>query len=202
MPHVSIETYPRAVGRLSEDDAQAFSHPFRHEWAKIGAMGMLAGADKIALSHALEREGFGLPKPYAQFLPAIGITVSHERAVRQDLVLRQAILTIRQWPVAEGKPQQGGRIDRAHQDSDGTCPERFYTVSDKQTTQFFPGIPPLPAGPGMGTEVELAEDQPYVDFEPYDIVHASALTYHRSPPMLQSGIRTFMRLTFQYEAQP
>lgn len=198
---VSIETYPTVVGRLSDEEAQNFSRPFRHQWATLRAADMLEGAEKIVLSRTLEDEQFGLPETYAQFVPAIGIAVAHERAVRHDLSLRHAHLTIRRWQVDAGNSQQMHTATGfAHQDSRGERPERFYTVSDKQTTQFFPDIPPLPALIGRGPEVQIAADQPYVDFKPYDVVHASALTYHRSPPMLRSGVRTFLRLTFQYEA--
>jgi len=191
---MSIATYPELVCTLDDHEQQEFSKPFHHDWEILKAANLFLGIEEIAI-RPIE---FWLPESYVQFFPAIALAIRHERAVRGDLALDETLLTIRQNQVSRGRSQQQVGTRYAHQDSDGKRPERFYTISDNQSTHYYPEIPPLPAATPSGGQAEVT-DRPYVAFDAYDLVHASALTYHRSPPMPEGGMRTFLRLTFKYE---
>jgi len=193
----AIDIYPVSVGSLSDPEKADFSLPFRNDWDYVHAANLGVNADGILLpAPALETATFGLPDSYRQFFPAIQLAVAHERDARQQLVLDRAVLTIRQWFVRRNNSQQNqDRIHEAHQDGDGRTPERFYTVADTASTQYFPSLVPHKGNRGS---VRVGKHEPLVEFRPYDVIHASAQTYHRSPPMPRDGRRTFMRLSFKY----
>jgi hypothetical protein len=196
----SIDLQPEVVGLLTPDQAAAYSRPFRHDWSYIHARGLAVGAEGIRLFDPnVDDNIFGLPRGYEQFLPAVILAVEHERSVRGSLLVRDALLTVRQWPVAAGYSQHGSEATELHRDisgSDGSG--RFYTTSDRYPTQYFPKIDSTPETPDtiyINDKGELDR----VDPLPYQVVHASAMTYHRSQIIPEGGVKTFLRLAFEYE---
>lgn len=201
MLHNAFDSQPELVGTLTPGQARIFSQPFEHDWGYVDNRGLLVGCEAIRLlDPSIEDNIFGVPRGYEQFLPAIAIAVEHEQRARHpSLILSEALLTIRQGEVRPGWSQQGPTVESLHRDIDGKSGlGRLYTLSDFYPTQYFPQIASTPETPGS-ILISDADKQGCVEFSPYDIVHASAMVYHRSPQIPEGGMRTFMRLAFNYK---
>lgn len=197
----AVEVRPFVVGQLSSEQALAFSGEFYHDRNSLLLHDMLADNDSLYLPDLIEAD---LPDDvradYAQFLPALAIAVKHESATRGSLMVTDRILTIRQGHVEAGESQQGIRGREYHRDARGPKDvRRIYCVSDVVPTEYFPDIPSTAATPDRDFFSERDEVSP-VSFEPFQIVHSSGMTYHRSPEMFVAGLRTFLRLTYYYKS--
>ena len=175
-----INLFPERIGVLSADEAADFSTPIDQP-QRFYKLGVELNDVNTDWPNCLDGTKFALWENSAQFISVVGTAVSHEREVRGARKLSKALLTIRQSMVAAGDAQQkGSRSDVLHRDISGLEGEaRMYVVSDTRSTQFYPQIDSVPGG---GSEHRLSGDsvdQPYVDFAPYDIVHASGMVYHR-----------------------
>lgn len=191
----NIPLNPECIGSLTYKQSVDFSLPFRHDWQQFSS-DRFNGSDGVLLNNS--DEDFGLPANYAQFLPAIHLVAEHEASVRDVRKIADAVLTIRQCFVEARQSQQdGSMIGKAHQDHSVDEPSRFYTISDVSPTEFFPELQDKQGDRLFG--VPIPPDEPTVHFNPYDIVVASGATYHRSPPLQKSTVRTFMRLSYLYE---
>jgi hypothetical protein len=195
-----IGLQPEVVGRLNPDEATAFSRSFESPWRYVKELGVFEGNESVRLLVPnINDNPYGVPFGYEQFLPAIGIAVRHEQGVRGLLIPNKAVLTVRQSMVRPGHSQQGGPACLVHRDINGRSgPARFYTVSDRYPTQYFPEIPSTAKSAGEIALTE-AEERSAIEFDPYTVVHASAMVFHRSQTIPEGGLRTFLRLTFTYD---
>ncbi len=190
---IDIPIQPERIDTLSPSQAVAFSQTFEHDWKAILAAHQLkeAGGDEIKIKNIDSNPN--LPSGYEQFLDPIRIITNHELSVRGMRRVIASTLTIRQQEVSLGKSQMDGIcIGFAHRDLPPTTPARFYAVSDIEPTEYAPSLSETK------DEVWIPEDTPLVQFSPYDITVSSAATYHRSPPLSQDAIRTFLRVTYIY----
>jgi hypothetical protein len=189
--------HPEVVGTLDPSEAAAFSQDFYNDWDTIPPNQRLISAEDILLfDRDTEQAGILVPVTHEQFLPAIKIAVEHERTVRAERKLIDAILTTRQSVAQPGRSQQGDFGTIVHRDS--AQPDDFYTVSDTNPTQYYPDIVSTRDSRGSITLSE-EEVQQGIAFKPFDIVRASTMMYHRSPTVTIATRRTFMRLVFHYD---
>lgn len=207
MTHSEIPLRPSCVGTLNPQEAAAFSQPFEHNWGYVKRRELLVGSQDIRLLDPnVQDNPYGVPLGYEQFLPAIALAVEHERQARGSRVVSDALLTVRQWPVAPGRNQQGGPNAQLHRDLDGKTGQGvFYTVSDAYPTQYYPQFASSALTPNIIQRHDI-EDLPHVEFAPYDVACASGMVYHRSQPVPKPAdgapavpiTRTFMRLVYMY----
>jgi hypothetical protein len=189
----NIPLNPERIGSLNPQESVDFSMPFQDDYRQFSS-NRFYGPEGIILNTS--DENFDLSENYAQFFPAIHMAVEHEASVRDMHKIAKAVLTIRQWFVEYGSSQQDGIITcLAHQDYPLDKPSRLYTISDTSPTEFFPEL----HNKKDELSLRIPPDEPVIHFNPYDIVVASGSTYHRSPPLRESTVRTFMRLTYLYE---
>lgn len=191
----AIPYEPEGVGTLSNEQADAFSQPFQHDWAHFRSTDRLRGSESILLDK-LDGD-FNLPDSYKQFFPAIQLAADHELAVRGFMRVQSIGLTIRQWNVKQDMSQQDASyIGKAHKDLPAFMPGRFYTISDIAPTDYFPELNKSRTNRQV---IEIPEGESSITFKPYEVVAASTATFHRSPPLPKEAIRTFMRLTYAYD---
>jgi hypothetical protein len=191
----AIPIHPEKIGRLTDAEATAFSLPFEHDWRYVRGNNPLQGSEEIIIDQSDSQ--FGLPDSYGQFVPAIRIMTDHELSVHGLHTVANTRLTIRQQLVRQNTSQQDASfLGRAHYDGEIGEDSRFYTISDTTPTNYYPS---LNAKGHTREEILVPEGEPAVSFDPYDVVVASGLTYHQSPPVPREVVRTFMRLTYIYK---
>jgi hypothetical protein len=189
--------YPEVVGTLTPNEATAFSQDFSADWDAIPVdQRIISAADILLFSGDTEHKGISLPVTHEQFLPAVQIAVEHERTVRGERRLTDAILTARQFVVEPGWSQQGKFGTTVHTDSPYS--DSFYNVADTDPTQHYPDIVSTRNSNGHITLSE-EEVQKGIAFNPFDIVWTSTNIYHRSPPVAVATRRTWLRLVFHYD---